>query len=564
MINLAMTAIRALTVTASLAAMLFLAGTDALRAEAQTAEALAGQVTSTEEGPMEGVLVSARKAGSTVTITVVSDQQGRYRFPGAKMEPGRYSLRIRAVGYELDGPGAVEITARQTATADLRLRKTKNLPAQLTNAEWIASVPGTPQQKGSLLNCVSCHTLERIVRSQHDPAVFLQVLVRMAGYANQSTPLHPQRRLATRQLEQRGEELQRARQQQAEFLSAINLSSVATWEYPLTTLPRPQGRATRVIITEYDLARPTAEPHDVIVDADGTVWYSNFGEQFFGRLDPRTAKVTDYPVPLLKPGSPTGMLDLQADKDGNLWLGMMYQAAVAKFDRKTEKFQIWSIPPELNRDNTQINMVQPRHATADGRIWTQNNGFAGIHRVDLASGKFETFEPFRDSPKGRAHNVYDVAADSQNNVYFTDFANEHVGRIDAKTGKITLYPVPTPRSAPRRGMLDSQDRFWFGEYRGNRIGMFDPRTERFQEWVAPTPWFAPYDVALDKNGEAWTGSMLTDRILRLDPKTGQFVEYLLPRSTNIRRVFVDSSTTPVTFWVGNNHGASIIKLEPLD
>ena len=42
------------------------------------------------------------------------------------------------------------------------------------------------------------------------------------------------------------------------------------------------------------------------------------------------------------------------------------------------------------------------------------------------------------------------------------------------------------------------------------------------------------------------------------------VEYLLPRTTNIRRVLVDNSTTPVTFWVGTNHGASIVKLEPLD
>jgi virginiamycin B lyase len=80
----------------------------------------------------------------------------------------------------------------------------------------------------------------------------------------------------------------------------------------------------------------------------------------------------------------------------------------------------------------------------------------------------------------------------------------------------------------------------------------------------PSPWSAPYDVAVDKNGEAWTGSMLNDRIDRLDPKTGQVVEYLLPRETNVRRVFVDSSTTPVTFWVGNNHQASIVKLEPLD
>ena len=58
--------------------------------------------------------------------------------------------------------------------------------------------------------------------------------------------------------------------------------------------------------------------------------------------------------------------------------------------------------------------------------------------------------------------------------------------------------------------------------------------------------------------------MLNDRVVRLDTKSGQFTEYLLPRSTNIRRVFVDNSTTPVTFWVGSNHGGSIVKVEPLD
>ena len=94
--------------------------------------------------------------------------------------------------------------------------------------------------------------------------------------------------------------------------------------------------------------------------------------------------------------------------------------------------------------------------------------------------------------------------------------------------------------------------------------MFDTKSTEFKEWKLPMPWAAPYDVAVDKNGNAWTGSMLNDRITRLDPKTGQFTEYLLPRQTNVRRVFVDNSTTPVTFWVGSNHGASIIKLEPLE
>jgi len=94
--------------------------------------------------------------------------------------------------------------------------------------------------------------------------------------------------------------------------------------------------------------------------------------------------------------------------------------------------------------------------------------------------------------------------------------------------------------------------------------MFDPKTEKIQEWKVPTPWSAPYQAVADKNGDVWTGSMFTDRIIRLNPNNGEVTEYLLPQQTNIRRVFVDNSTTPVTFWVGNNHGASIMKLEPMD
>jgi streptogramin lyase len=195
-------------------------------------------------------------------------------------------------------------------------------------------------------------------------------------------------------------------------------------------------------------------------------------------------------------------------------------------------------------------------------VWTQNNGFAGVHRVDLKTGQWETWEPFKEAPVG--HNIYDVISDSQNNAWFTDIGRETIGRIDAKTKQVTMYETPTKSSGPRRGIMDAQDRIWFGQYRGNRIAMFDTKSERFQEWEVPTPWSGPYDVALDKNSEAWTGSMLNDRIVRLNTKSGQFVEYLLPRTTNVRRVFVDNSTSPVSFWVGSNHGASIIKLDPLD
>jgi streptogramin lyase len=536
-----------------------------LPARAQAPAALAGQVTSAEEGAMEGVLVSARKTGSTMTVTVVSDAKGNFSFPAARLEPGQYTLRIRAVGYDLDQPAKVDVAAPQGATYDLKLRKTEDLAAQLSNGEWFASFPGTDQQRAAMLGCVGCHTLERVARSTHTTDEFINVtLPRMQGYVNQSIPAAPQLRKGERRMEERGDQRVQVYRGLAEFLSGINQSAGPRWSYELKTLPRPKGRSTRVIITEYDLPRPTIQPHDVVLDGDGVAWYSSFGEQFLGRLDPKSGKATEYPIPLHKPGYPTGLLGLRTDKAGDLWLGNMYQATIVKFERKSETFKFWQLPPEQNIDAAQVNMVSPQSSHVDGKVWAQNNGFAGIHRLDLASGKIETWEPFKDAPKGEPHNVYDVVPDSKNNVYFTDFRQKHIGRIDAKTGELKLFAILTPSPALRRAQMDAQDRLWFGEYRGDKIGVFDTKTEKFTEWAMPTRWTNPYDVALDKNEEAWTGSMLNDRVVRLNAKTGDTTEYLLPRSTNIRRVFVDNSTTPVTFWTGNNHGASIIKLEPLD
>jgi streptogramin lyase len=536
---------------------------DALAAPAETPHsiALTGRVSSAEEGAMEGVLVSAKRAGSTMTITVVSDDQGRYRFSSSKLPPGEYTLRIRAVGYDLESPGSVEVGAN-TATADLKLRKAADLAAQLSNAEWFASLPGTDQQKASIRNCTHCHTLERVMRTHADADGLVKIVERMSTYPQLAFPLMPQKLVAARvgggedPLERRLE----GRRRQAQYLSTINLSSTDSWKFPFKTHARPKGRATQVIYTEYDLPQRTRQPHDVIADSDGMAWYASFGEQILGKIDTRTGKVTEYQVPRLKANLPTGILALRFDHDENLWMAMQFQGGIAKFDKKTEKFQTWSLPPELNGDYVQINQVAPEHWHVDGKVWLQDAGTYTVLRLDLKSDKFEAFAPFA-IPRP---NIYDVISDPQNNVYFTVLGKEDIGRIEAGTGKIMLRQTPMAGSGPRRGMLDREGRLWFGENRGDRIGMFDTKTGQFKEWPAPTPGSWPYDVTGDKNGEAWGGGEFTDTVQRLNPRTGEFVEYLLPRFTNIRRVFVDNSTTPVTFWVGNNHGASVVKLEPLN
>src|SRR5262249_45364108 len=153
------------------------------RVEAQDSSALTGQVTSAEEGPMEGVLVTVRKLGATFTVTVVSDEKGNYHFPANRLEPGHYSVAIRAVGYDLQGPDSVDVTGNKAATADLKLVKTTNLAQQLTNAEWLDSIPASDGQKKTFASCGSCHMLQRPIFSTHDAAEFMDVQKMMSSFA---------------------------------------------------------------------------------------------------------------------------------------------------------------------------------------------------------------------------------------------------------------------------------------------------------------------------------------------------------------------------------------------
>ena len=526
--------------------------------------ALTGQVSSADEPAMEGVLVSAKKVGSAVTVTVVTNEQGRYAFPADRLDPGNYTISIRAVGYKLDGPKTAEVPAGAAATADLKLSKVKNLTAQLSSGEWLVSMPGEDKQKAFLTMCVGCHTLQRVLTSTHSPAEFEQVFLRMSRYSPGSTPTHPQPLLPG----PRGERpavTGDAAKAAAEYLASLSLGNAEATEFQLKGLPRPKGRATRVIVTEYDLPRKAAMPHDVAVDADGKAWYSDFGHQFVGVLDPKTGAVKDIPIPVLKPEQPKGGLDIELEPgEQRVWLSMMYQAGITKFDRKTKTAQAFAFPKEWQSASTQASMVSPTYSNVDGKVWTNNQEDHSSYRLDVKSGQFENMGQNKD-PGGKQISAYGMPTDQYNNLYQLEFGGQSIGYRDVKTDKVTIFRTPLANSKPRRGRVDAENRLWFAEYGSNAIGMFDPKTAKIREWQLPTKWSMPYDAVPTKDStEVWTGSMLNDHVARLDVKSGQVTEYLLPRTTNIRRVFVEETGPRPVLWVGSNHGASIVKVEPLD
>ena len=541
----------------------FLAG-----APAGFAAVLSGQVASAKEGAMEGVLISAKKDGSTVTTTVVSDARGQFSFPADRLSPGRYAITIRAFGYEIDGPKTVDVNASENATAMIRLVPARDLTLQMTNAEWLASAPGDLAIKKRAFGCGQCHTLARPLMSTYTAEDFAtKIMPRMANYASQAYPQLIQTRLVPTN---RGGRAQNANQDGrpnplALYLASINLSTGSTHSFELKGFARPKGAETRVVITEYDLPRKTMQPHDVIVDETGTVWFSNFGENSIGKLDTRTAKVTEFPYQPTRPGYANGNLNLEQDREGHIWIGMMNQTGAAQFDTRSGKFEFHPLPASMLNDSTQQAMVAPLHWEVDGKVWFNDADNSSVSRMDVRNGTFDKWWKLADAfPKNGPHGAYGLATDSKNNLFFCDFPNDYIGRVDAKTGAITFYQLPTPDAHPRRGRMDDQDRLWFAEWYGGKVGMLDTRTGEIKEWQVPDIYAAPYDAVLDKNGQIWTANDNDDRVTRIESTSGRTVQYLMPHEINVRRVFVDNATAKPTFWAGSNHTASIFKVEPLE
>jgi virginiamycin B lyase len=531
------------------------------------AETLSGVVSSQKEGSMEGVLVSAKKQGGTISVTVVSNAEGQYHFPSDRLSPGTYDITIRAVGYKLPDT-TVNISNGKTARLDINLNEVNSkyeLARQISNTEWMLSAGEDGIKLG---RCVNCHTLERVMFTRYNAREMARVVQRMAYHTNNSSPEHPWS--DTDVAEQMAKPPSEGHIELGKFIAAINLSERDVWPFELKTLPRPTGVDTQAIYTTYDLARPDAAPHDEALDADGNVWYSDFNTQYIGVLNPKTGEVKDYEVPLRRPnGVAQGGLQIDLDPEGNVWYGNMEQIQLVRLNPKTEKMDFFKLPvAEEDAADAHTTMIDPTRMDVDGNLWFNvagggEKGGQGAWQLHVATGKFTRVRYPEGSPSAQA---YDNLADSSNNLWGHSPGRHNIWRTDAKTLKTEWFPLPDNRRGCRRGHMDSQDRIWCADFNGNGLVMFNTKTRKYEgNWDAPIPHIRPYDAHYDEKGYNWSGGMDSDLILRLNVETGKMNQFLLPHRTNIRNVHMWKGAPDElsNLWVGNQHGATITRIEPL-
>jgi virginiamycin B lyase len=523
-------------------------------ARAQSAHPLLGGpkgvVKSAKGDLLEGMMVQLISQKTAMRTTVYSNADGRYEFP--RLDAGSYTLRIAQPRefhpyvrekVEIDGRSAQldDITLARLTNGEL-LPHTPEIAAQMTGSEWLMSLSGTGEEKKLLTtSCNWCHSYQQIFRNRYDEQGWAHIVKRMThGAGSPLIHMRPTGRFNV--------------SDEAKFVKWLaTVRGPDAKDPPFVTLPRPQGRQTRAIITEYELPRLELATHDVSGDSKGNVWYSPHRSSYIGKLDPRTGAVKEYRVPQVPEGVLPGSHWIYVDRNDIVWGSENWAHSIWRFDPATEEFKriVWKVKEPYNAPMGGNYSVDP-----DGFIWRSRDN--AVAKIGALTGEVVLRYPTRKFP-----GTYGSAT-SRDGRYFGGGAWPRDGVIvaDTKTGEV-FEPDSSPNSGPARGEFDLQNNYWSGG-RGGMLVKFDIATKRIFEYRLPTPYASMYSAQVDKNGEVWAGEMHAGRYLRFDPKTEQFTEYVLPEPYGIdRETWIDNSTNPVTVWYVD-HDGWIVRIQPLD
>jgi virginiamycin B lyase len=242
--------------------------------------------------------------------------------------------------------------------------------------------------------------------------------------------------------------------------------------------------------TEWDLP-PGAQPHGLLVDREGQVWYTGNGNGTIGQLDPTSGKVTEHKAPA--GGDPHTLVT-----DGK------------------------------------------------GTIWFTVQGGQRIGRLDTKTGVITEYKT-RGNP-------YGIALDSAGNVWFCQFGGDRLGRLDPATGVIIEMAMEAG-SRPRRMATAPDGSLWVTLYGNGKLVRVDPAARQVvKQYALPAgPTGGPYAVSVDAAGIVWVNEIQTDTVVRLDPRTGQMTTVKLPsKNVGIRKMIVDADGR--LWYMGSHNG----------
>ena len=227
--------------------------------------------------------------------------------------------------------------------------------------------------------------------------------------------------------------------------------------------------AMKIVYVEYELPGPSRMPWSAFPDKDGNYWMPYYGNaNKIGRLDPKTGEVQEYPVP--NQGTAAIHSAVPAP-DGSVWLTEQGSNKLGRWDPATRTITEYQDAYIPGKEGTVAGgSKHTLRIDAQGRVWATGGP------LTVFDPKTEKFTQIKEIPS-----AYGLVLDKDGNCWFAEYVpNGKIGKVDAKTLKVTKWQPPTPDARPRRIQIDTDGTIWFAEFQAGKIGQFDPKTGNVQ------------------------------------------------------------------------------------
>ncbi len=470
------------------------------------------------DGPLKGVFVQAQDTKTHITTIVMSDNRGRYRME--KLSAGEFRVQVRATGYSADPRGGVNLTADQGTSIDFSLHKSAVRWNELSLYQGQQLLPAATGKDTLFSNCIGCHGFQARMAS---------VTRTEEGWQDR---VQYMREILHFSLSNGGRFTDEKAAEVSSYLTSVFGPDSSLPKSPESlpgykqTLRRLSNESTDIVYVEYDLPGMNRLPFSAAPDKNGYVWIPNFGPaNKITRLDPKDGQFKDFQVGNV---GNAAIHSAVAGPDGSVWLGEQASNKLGRWDPTTEEITEYQDAYRPGKEGTEDGGC--KHTLGfdpDGNVWSTGDP---LSRFDPRSGKFTDFWK-------EVGGTYGLVNDADGNIWFTAPRQNHIGKIDYKTLKVSLWEPPTKNSFPRRLQIDSDGAVWFDEYNAGKIARFDRESKTFKEFQLPGPAVTPYPLGIDKEHNIWYASYLMDIVGRLDPKTGNVTEYPFPHAENTIREF---------------------------
>jgi PAS domain S-box-containing protein len=295
------------------------------------------------------------------------------------------------------------------------------------------------------------------------------------------------------------------------------------------TLDRRSGKVIRYFQLETSSGRKfrcTGFPATPFQDSTGIIWVGLSSGGDLAAIHPGSGEITVYSFEGagLPPNTSSGVLSIQEDQDGTLWLGTN-RLGLVKLTPDRKQAMLYQSDPddpkELSGD-----LVLHLFLDREGSFWASTKS-GDVYRFEPHA---PVFQSYRHQP-GNPHSLNNdavISAYAENRNILWVGTDRGLNRVDRMTRQVTRYEQPLFTRGVRAIAKDRSGNLWFGT-RGNGLVRLDPNSGRYRTYShsASDPRTLSFDnieaLWIDRRGTLWVA---TDYGLnRFDPATEEFRKY---------------------------------------